>query len=250
MKISQIFGPTIQGEGAAAGRHCVFVRTYNCNLSCTWCDTAYTWADTPERAAKTQSGIQYDRYDPAYGLKEMDLDTVLKKIDELWNYKEYPTIVVISGGEPMIQQVDLTHLGRALRNWSNEIHIETAGTIAPTYEFDRVVTQYNVSPKLESSGNRKEMRYRPEVLRLLNGTGKAWFKFVVTPETLGPDFDEIDLIVNDCHIPRRRVMIMPEGSKTEKNIATAQLFADRAICRGYGVTFRSHVLLWGDDKDK
>ena len=37
--ISEIFGPTIQGEGALIGKPTVFVRTGGCDYRCSWCDT-------------------------------------------------------------------------------------------------------------------------------------------------------------------------------------------------------------------
>lgn len=244
IKISQIFGPTVQGEGSAAGRHCLFVRTYNCNLHCSWCDTAYTWADTPGKAALTQSGTMYDRNDPHLGLKEMSADDILEELHKNWDYMAHPTIVVISGGEPMMQQADLIDLMRPLRRWQNEIHIETAGTIGPQMSFDYYVTQYNVSPKLEHSGNRLEMRYKPHVLRMLNQTGKAWFKFVVRNPS---DFNEIDNIVKECQIPINRVQVMPEGTDMDSITVGARSIIEEALKRGYGLTFRTHILLWPKD---
>ena len=43
LAVSEIFGPTHQGEGPSTGRLCGFVRLARCNLSCLWCDTPYTW---------------------------------------------------------------------------------------------------------------------------------------------------------------------------------------------------------------
>ena len=43
MRINEIFGPTIQGEGKSAGRRVIFIRLSMCNLHCSWCDTPYTW---------------------------------------------------------------------------------------------------------------------------------------------------------------------------------------------------------------
>ena len=42
VKISEIF-ESIQGEGTNAGKDAIFLRTAECNLRCTWCDTKYTW---------------------------------------------------------------------------------------------------------------------------------------------------------------------------------------------------------------
>ena len=41
LRISEIFGPTVQGEGALIGRPTVFVRTGGCGYRCAWCDTPY-----------------------------------------------------------------------------------------------------------------------------------------------------------------------------------------------------------------
>lgn len=52
--ISEIFGPTIQGEGALAGRLTVFVRTGGCDSRCNWCvapETPILLEDRTEKAA-------------------------------------------------------------------------------------------------------------------------------------------------------------------------------------------------------
>ena len=41
LRISEIFGPTIQGEGALIGKPTVFVRAGGCDYRCSWCDTLY-----------------------------------------------------------------------------------------------------------------------------------------------------------------------------------------------------------------
>ena len=39
--IAEIFGPTIQGEGALIGLPTVFVRTGGCDYRCSWCDSLH-----------------------------------------------------------------------------------------------------------------------------------------------------------------------------------------------------------------
>ncbi len=41
IRISEIFGPTIQGEGALIGQPTVFVRTGGCDYRCAWCDSLH-----------------------------------------------------------------------------------------------------------------------------------------------------------------------------------------------------------------
>ena len=41
IRVSEIFGPTIQGEGALIGLPTVFVRTGGCDYRCSWCDSLH-----------------------------------------------------------------------------------------------------------------------------------------------------------------------------------------------------------------
>jgi 7-carboxy-7-deazaguanine synthase len=248
--ISQIFGPTFQGEGTAAGRHCLFVRVFDCNLTCKWCDTAYTWAYTPIRAAVTLSGKQYDKEEPHYGLKYMSYEEVLAELMKLWDFSAKPTIVVITGGEPMMQQQRLLPLVKALWNLGNDVHIETAGTIKPLEEFDSWVAQYNVSPKLASSGNLLHKRYKTGVLDWFARCSRAFFKFVITNYDTKNDLIESENIIEGRGIPRDNVMMMPEGESFEENIVVARKIANWVLEHGYGLTLREHVYIWPGDKDK
>ena len=64
LPLSEVFGPTFQGEGPHAGRRCAFVRLGGCNLSCEWCDTPYTWDAT--------------RYDLALENPETPIPTIIR----------------------------------------------------------------------------------------------------------------------------------------------------------------------------
>lgn len=41
LPVSEIFGPTIQGEGMAIGQKSLFLRMYGCDDHCSWCDSTY-----------------------------------------------------------------------------------------------------------------------------------------------------------------------------------------------------------------
>jgi 7-carboxy-7-deazaguanine synthase len=244
VKISEIFGPTIQGEGAAAGRHCLFVRLALCNLECAWCDTPYTWAYTPEKASKLAIPVVHDRDE---NTRDMTAAMIIEELCRLWPMRVMPTMVVISGGEPLMQQNDLIVLTAMLRQYGHDVHIETAGTLKPSTSLDDLVSQYNVSPKLAHSGNVESKRIKPEVLKFFAGNYKTWFKFVVK-NTL--DLVEIEQLVKEYHIRPSRVMVMPEGVTIDDNISVARDVVDEAIKLGFGLTFRSHILLWKDVRGK
>lgn len=236
--VNEIFGPTFQGEGSASGRHCLFVRLAHCNLECTWCDTPYTWAFSPTKAAKTISGTIHSKED---NIHPMAINDIVTELENLWPISEKPTMIVISGGEPLMQAKRLEALVRILNNFGCDVHIETAGTLKPTDMLHRNVAQYNVSPKLTHSGNRTSKRFRPEILKWFGQWDCSWFKFVVGHAN---DFHEIDTIVKECDLDRNRIMVMPEGVTIGNNIDTARQIAQGALNRGFGLSFRTHILLW------
>lgn len=219
--VSEVFGPTWQGEGPSVGRIAGFVRLGRCNLACSYCDTPYSW--------------DWERYDASEELREMGHEEILARLDEMG-----VGTVVISGGEPLLQQRHLTPLLLGIRSRGWWVEIETAGTIASELEPD-LVDQYNVSPKLANSGNPRERRYRPEVLRRFVRSGKAVFKFVACEPA---DLDEAQQMVDECDL--RPVYVMPEGTTAETVVARLRTLAPAVLQRGWNLTPRLHVLVWGD----
>jgi len=230
LKVSEVFGPTFQGEGVSLGRRAAFIRLGRCNLACSWCDTPYTW---------DWSGQNGTAYDPAQELYDGDAEQLTEQIASM----DVP-LVVITGGEPMSQQRSLIPLLAMLTHEDrHEIEIETNGTIVPMDEFDAYVTRYNVSPKLANSNQPESNRIKPEALRALNGTGKATFKFVVTSPD---DIEEIERVLAVGDIEPSKVWIMGEGRSADDIDGHAQSVVVDVLEQGWNITTRLHVLLWGD----
>ena len=213
----------MQGEGPSLGRRAGFVRLGRCNLRCDWCDTPYTW--------------DWDRYDPAVELHEMSVESIVEQIDAM----DVP-MVVVTGGEPLLQQRGLEPLLRALKQRGLRVEVETAGTIAPALAVD-LVDQWNVSPKLANSGNPLERRYKPDVLRDFEATGRAVFKFVACEVA---DLDEIAGMVDACGLTD--VWVMPEGTDAATLEKRSQAIGDAVVARGWNLTTRLHILIWGDKR--
>ena len=226
LAVSEVFGPTVQGEGPTAGRRAGFVRLGRCNLDCRWCDTPYTW--------------DWDRYDPAVEVTVTPVDAVVARLDAMGVDR-----VVITGGEPLLQQRALPPLLAALaeRGWA--VEVETNGTIAPTPEVTAAVGAFNVSPKLANSGVPPERRIRPTALAALAATGKAVFKFVVADPD---DLDEVAALVAAHALAP--VWIMPEGTDAATVAARLAALADAVVARGWNLTPRLHVLAWGDERGR
>jgi 7-cyano-7-deazaguanosine (preQ0) biosynthesis protein QueE len=224
--VSEVFGPTVQGEGPSLGCRAAFLRLGRCNLDCRWCDTPFTW--------------DWERFDPAVELHERSVDDVVAQVDAMGVDR-----VVVTGGEPLLQQRRLQPFLVAAHHRGWAVEVETNGTLAPTGTTTRLVERFNVSPKLANSGVVEGKRIVPEALHALQATGKAAFKFVAT----GPgDLDEIQAIV-DAH-GLAPVWVMPEGTTPDAVIETARRMADAVVARGWSLTTRLHVLLWGDERGR
>jgi 7-carboxy-7-deazaguanine synthase len=238
--VNEIFGPTWQGEGFTAGQFCLFVRLALCNLECVWCDTAQTWAYTEKKADVHQSHIQYDKDEEIHF---MTPEEVVAELEKLWPIRQTPCIVVISGGEPLMQKVALPKLLQLLYEIDCDVQIETAGTIVPSPELDGYVYHYNVSPKLENSGNPLGKRRKIPALQFFAQCSRAGFKFVCQDDD---DLCEVDEIVHDFSIPASQVQIMPEGVDEGTIMDTAYYLAPEVLKRGYGMSLRNHIFIYGN----
>ncbi|WP_326646896.1 7-carboxy-7-deazaguanine synthase QueE [Streptosporangium sp. NBC_01755] len=227
--MAELFGPTFQGEGPSLGTRAAFLRLSRCNLACSGrmpCDTPYTWDTT--------------RYDLR---RESSRRSVTEVGDELLLLDT--ALVVITGGEPLIQQQQLVPLVLRLVDANRRVEFETNGTFGPLPELLIDGVRFNVSPKLSNAGMAESMRIVPEALTALVGSGKAVFKFVATERS---DLDEIDDLVQRYGLSP--VYVMPEGRTPDAVITRARELADDVIARGWSMTQRLHVLLWGDERGR
>ena len=235
--INEIFGPTWQGEGPSVGTPCHFIRLVGCSHHCVWCDTAYTWRFDDTHPHK--DGIVYDKSKESHKVSILDL------VDQFSQYSV--PIIVISGGEPMLQAEGLVEFVKGvIRKKHFHFEIETTGTIWNDKLPRLPHVFFNVSPKLENSGNPKELRYKPSILKQYARHYQSRFKFVVS--TLA-DLYEVDDIIKDCNIDRGNVWIMAEGRTQEEQDSTLSAdLLDEILARRFRISPRLHVQLWGNKR--
>jgi 7-carboxy-7-deazaguanine synthase len=228
--LSEVFGPTVQGEGPSTGRIASFIRLGGCNLSCSWCDTPYTWDST--------------RFDLRAELRREHVQAIAERA-----LAGGPGLVVISGGEPMLQQRQpgWTALLDLLAAAEVDVEVETNGTRVPSPEtLDRGV-RFNVSPKLTHSGDSAARRIRPAALVALVGSGQAIFKFVAATEA---DVDETAELATRYGLPARLVWISPEGVDVEAVLRHSKVIAGPTIRHGFNLGTRLHTLVWGNERGR
>ena len=111
-KILEIFR-SIQGEGKYAGVPQVFVRLFECNMHCVWCDTPASIGDGKRE------------------YKELSIEHTLSQINAIY---ENAHSVSITGGEPLLQNDFLKVFCHALHREGKKIYLDTNGTLPHALE--------------------------------------------------------------------------------------------------------------------
>lgn len=154
---------TLQGEGPFMGHPAVFLRLGKCNLDCSFCDT-------------------YFDHGEVMTFEEIEVE-IAKAIQDRILLSSENMVLVITGGEPMIQPNLPEFLETQVERWS-DMQIETNGTqgaaVTQCAEIGAIIV---VSPKcLEKDG--KPVRYlKPDADALKNA---YCLKFVVSADPDSP----------------------------------------------------------------
>jgi 7-carboxy-7-deazaguanine synthase len=215
---------SVQGEGVYAGRPAVFLRLALCNLACVWCDTRYTW--------------DWEHFDQRREIVTISHD---EAEDEIRRYG--CSSLVVTGGEPLVQQRALTPLLKRLKDGGFWIEVETNGTIVPQKKLLNIVDHWSVSPKLENSGNALPARENHRVYRLFRGLPSAHFKYVLEKPD---DLAEIRALLEKYKLAPDRIFLMPQAQDKDTLLERSRWLV--AICKSEGYLFstRLQVLLWGN----
>jgi 7-carboxy-7-deazaguanine synthase len=220
MRVSEHFF-SVQGESSTIGKPAVFLRLQGCNLLCKWCDTVEVW----------EGGRSYSNDGLSNLFRDKGYDEALERGAHL----------IITGGEPLIQQNDIEGFLRESIQVSPYTEIETNGTIKPSAGLDKVVDQYNVSPKTSNSGMPKR-RINSSALSWFAANNKAQFKFVVEDEK---DIHEIKHdFLERYNIASERVWIMPQASTRQKLIERGETIVELCKKNGFNFSPRLQLMIW------
>ncbi|MEY2474557.1 MAG: 7-carboxy-7-deazaguanine synthase, partial [Actinomycetota bacterium] len=225
--VSEIFGPTIQGEGELVGRPTVFVRTGGCDYRCSWCDTMY--------AVLPKYRSDWTR---------MSTDAVLGAVNAL---SRGPILVTLSGGNPAMHE-----LGALIARGHEEgftFAVETQGSLAPAWFSD--VDFLTLSPKGPSSGEDTNWERLDHCVASAGPSTTTTLKVVV--------IDDDDLIyarrVRD-RFPDLPFYLQvgnpaPDAADTDALMASFRRLAEQLAQRGWydmRLLPQLHVLAWGSER--
>ena len=233
LAISEVFY-SIQGEGKTMGIPSVFVRLGGCNLICGGMGTQIdkqlhngaTWrCDSIEVWMKSQSKYFED-------ILSNECITAIKN----------GAHIVLTGGEPMIQQFQLENFIKFIKDHINKdafFEIETNGTIAPNEYLEKNINLFNCSPKLSNSGMDKSITFKQDVIKKLNNNNTI-FKFVIDSNKDWQEIKEIYLPIID----KRKIYLMPSGENQDLLNQNKLFVVNLAKENFLNFTSRLHIDIW------
>jgi 7-carboxy-7-deazaguanine synthase len=124
---------SLQGEGFQTGKAAYFVRLGGCDIGCSWCDSRFSW-------------------NPALH-PMVDAVSIIKHVVE-----SGADSVVVTGGEPLMWNLDF--LCNGLRNKNISTFIETSGAYAlsGTWDWICLSPKRNMPPLIENCERADELK--------------------------------------------------------------------------------------------
>lgn len=225
LHISELFCDTIQGEGSTSGIPATFLRLQGCTLACVWCDTLEVW----------KVGNPYTVNEVLALFKKNGMVEKFRKGQRL----------ILTGGSPLKQEDGLMELllkFEEVFGFMPTTEIENEVVKMPSLGFAVMINTWNNSPKLENSGMKSKVRYKPEVIAFTAKLKNSTFKFVISKVE---DWDEIEeFYLKPGLIDRSQIILMPEGQTREELAKSYEAVVE--VCVRENVIFRNreHIVIW------
>jgi len=206
-RISEIFS-SIQGEGVYFGVEQVFVRFFDCNLQCVFCDTQLD---------------KFSEYSPA------------KLLSEIKSYGKNFHSVSFTGGEPLLQKDFLKESLKLVKQEGYRTYLETNGTLPE--QLNEVIGQTDIIAmdiKLPSSTNDDEGFWQEHYDFLKSARSKDVFiKAVICLSTTKEDIIRMSELLKSLNYDG--VLVLQPNSFEQGWFLERKIEAFNNICRGYNL---------------
>jgi 7-carboxy-7-deazaguanine synthase len=235
--VLEIFGPTIQGEGAVIGKKTVFIRTAGCDYKCSWCDSAFTWDGSANADIRMLTSAE-----------------ILKELEKI-GFKNFQHVTISGGNPALIKQID--ELIDTLKKCNLKVCLETQGSIWQDWMLQ--IDDLTISPKPPSSGMKTDLRLLNDIIKRLDqrvSDGHVSLKVVIFDEndlnyakSIHKQFSHVPFFLqvgnSDLTIEKNEelavILLQKLAWLVEKVIADPDLNEVRVLPQ-------LHALLWGNKK--
>ncbi len=165
-KILEIFR-SIQGEGKYVGAPQVFVRFFECNMHCVWCDTPASIGDGKRE------------------YQEISGEDLLAQVEA---FDQGCHSVSITGGEPLVQKDFLKGFCHTLKRSQKKIYLDTNGTLPEALDFIiKDVDIIAMDIKLPSSTQQKAYWHEHKDFLKIARRKEVFIKAVISLDTHGDE---------------------------------------------------------------
>ena len=210
--VHEIFA-SVQGEGIYCGQRQTFVRLAGCNLSCSYCDTAFAVEPRPDscRVERSPGSGDFDLYpNPLSPEDALALCLSLKS-----------KTAALTGGEPLCQIEFLAALLDYLKRRGISTYLETNGVLFD--ELARVVERVDVVAmdiKLPSASGEECWEDSARFLSVASRT-QVFVKVVVAGNTTASEVRRAAEIISGQH--RRIALVIQPASRTGSDLTPSHL---------------------------
>jgi organic radical activating enzyme len=219
--VSEIF-TSIEGEGLWAGTPAVFVRLSGCNLACSYCDTGYA-------RANSETAVVYPERIAGDGVRAPNPMSADEVVDAVGGRSA--GVLVLTGGEPLLQDGFIHAVGGQLRRMGYRLHLETNGTLFDALgRVKGIVDFISMDIKLPSSqGGNSLAAEHQSFLEALRGRPAA-VKIVLTADTDLEEVAEAARLVAGVNrwLP---VFLQPAFDGSRPTVDAGRLLAALAVAR-------------------
>tara|TARA_R100001377_G_C3194755_1_gene112216 strand:- start:612 stop:1508 length:897 start_codon:yes stop_codon:yes gene_type:complete len=219
------------------------------------CDSSYTWSKKYKHLMSKGTPTEMAQ-------RIMDIAKTESNPDGLFKHpiSKQKSDMCFTGGEPLTANgqtasINILKYFNDIINFPRSVTYETNGTRKINNDFIEFWKSNNyyelffsVSPKLWTvAGEKREKAILPEIVgTYYNLSTKGHLKFVLgSKQEQWDEMEEVLQLYRDVGIDYP-VYIMPVGAREEEQVDSAGKIAEMAFKRGYNVSARVHVYLFGN----
>jgi len=206
-KISEVFD-SVQGEGLYLGERQIFVRFFECNLSCSYCDTKLD---------------RFMEYEPQELVNEIKL------------YGDKYHSISFTGGEPLLAKDFLKETLKLTGDLGRRNYLETNGTLAA--ELEELIEYIDIVAmdlKFPSSGGTGDLWGRHKDFLKIARRKEVFLKAIICQGTKEEDLRQALELIKE--VSPASILILQPNSNEHHEFLKEKLSSFKNICVAQGVT--------------
>jgi organic radical activating enzyme len=206
-RINEVFD-SVQGEGLYLGEKQIFVRFFNCNLSCAYCDTKLD---------------RFTEYEP----KEL--------FEEIGLYRDKYHAISFTGGEPLLCADFLKEVLELTSREGHKHYLETNGTLF--FELEQIIDRIDIIAmdlKFPSSTGMGDLWQLHRKFLKIASRKEVFLKAIICQATNEGDLKEALAVIKE--ISPSSVLVLQPNSYENQSVLNEKLSNFKEMANQQGVT--------------